>query len=96
MMGSSAECVGPVNLGNPGELTMLQLAEMVIQLTGSSSRIDFHPLPQDDPKQRRPDISFATEALKRAPIVGLDTGLRQTIEYFGSLIRAPRVDSKFD
>jgi len=96
MMESSAEFVGPVNLGNPGEFTMLQLAEMVIQLTGSSSRIDFHPLPQDDPKQRKPDISFATEALKWAPTVELDTGLRQTIEYFGSLIQAPCADSKFD
>jgi len=82
MMESPAEFVGPVNLGNQGEFTMLQLAEMVVRLTGSASRIEFHALPQDDPKQRRPDISLASTALGWAPAVELDRGLRETIGYF--------------
>jgi UDP-glucuronate decarboxylase len=82
MMESPVEFVGPVNLGNPGEFTMLQLAEIVVRLTGSASRIEFHALPQDDPKQRRPDISLASTALGWAPAVELDRGLRETIGYF--------------
>jgi len=84
MMESPAEFVGPVNLGNPGEFTMLQLAEMVIRLTGSSSRIDFHPLPQDDPKQRKPDISLARRILCWEPNVSLDNGLEQVVTYFSN------------
>ena len=73
---------GPVNIGNPGEFTMLELAEKVIQLTGSSSKLVFKPLPQDDPKQRRPDISLAQKELGWNPTIRLEDGLKQTIEYF--------------
>jgi UDP-glucuronate decarboxylase len=84
MMDSPADFTGPVNLGNPGEFTMLQLAEMVVRLTGSNSRIEFHPLPEDDPRQRRPDISQATEVLRWVPAVGLKNGLAMTIRYFSN------------
>ncbi|NLP01715.1 MAG: NAD-dependent epimerase/dehydratase family protein, partial [Fibrobacter sp.] len=73
---------GPVNIGNPSEFTILELAENVIKLTGSKSRIVFHPLPSDDPKQRQPDISLAREKLNWQPTVELEKGLRKTIEYF--------------
>jgi len=76
--------IGPVNVGNPAEFTIRQLAEKVIQLTGSSSKIVSNPLPSDDPRQRRPDISQAKEKLGWAPGVQLDEGLRRTIEYFKS------------
>jgi UDP-glucuronate decarboxylase len=78
--------VGPMNMGNPVEFTMLELAEKVIQLTGSNSKIEHHPLPQDDPKQRRPDISLAKETLRWEPAVQLEEGLRHTIAYFDNLI----------
>ncbi|HEY5934881.1 MAG TPA: UDP-glucuronic acid decarboxylase family protein [Kofleriaceae bacterium] len=81
-MDSDAELVGPINLGNPIENTMLQLAERVIALTGSSSSIEHRPKPVDDPLQRRPDITRATEKLGWQPTVALDEGLRRTIEYF--------------
>jgi UDP-glucuronate decarboxylase len=74
--------VGPVNLGNPGEFTMLELAEKVLKLTGSSSTIEHLPLPQDDPKQRQPDISRAKKSLGWEPTVPLNDGLVKTIEYF--------------
>ena len=74
--------VGPVNLGNPGEFTMLELAEKVLELTGSSSPIEHLPLPQDDPKQRQPDISRAKKSLGWEPTVPLNDGLVKTIEYF--------------
>lgn len=73
---------GPMNLGNPAEFQMKELAELVLQLTGSSSQIVFKPLPQDDPKQRRPDISLAREKLGWTPKVSLEEGLRETIRYF--------------
>ncbi len=74
---------GPVNIGNPGEFTMLELAEKVIELTGASSKLMFQPLPQDDPKQRKPDISLAKEKLNGwRPTVQLEEGLTRTIEYF--------------
>ena len=73
---------GPLNLGNPGEFTILELAEMVIRLTGSSSRIVRHPLPADDPKQRRPDIGKAQALLNWEPHVPLEAGLKRTIAYF--------------
>ena len=73
---------GPVNLGNPGEFTVKQLAEMVIEMTGSKSKIVYEPLPADDPKQRRPDIGLAKEKLDWAPKVQLAEGLEKTIEYF--------------
>jgi dTDP-glucose 4,6-dehydratase len=72
----------PVNIGNPLEMTMLQFARQIIQATGSRSGISFKPLPQDDPKQRRPDISLAKQHLKWEPKVSLAEGLVKTIEYF--------------
>ncbi len=74
--------VGPINLGNPGEFTILELAEKVIQLTGTNSKIIFEPLPSDDPLQRQPDISLAKEHLDWEPKVPLEEGLKETIAYF--------------
>jgi len=74
--------LGPVNLGNPGEFTMLELAEWVLRLVGGPSKIIHEPLPADDPKQRRPDITLAREHLQWEPTVELEEGLRRTIEYF--------------
>ncbi len=85
MMDSPATFTGPVNIGNAGEFTMLELAETVLRLTGSSSRIDFLPLPQDDPRQRQPDISLAKSVLNWEPKVSLEDGLSETIRYFKSL-----------
>ena len=78
--------VGPVNIGNPGEFTILELAEMVIQKTESQSKITMHPLPGDDPLQRQPDISVAKEQLQWEPKISLSTGLDRTIAYFEKLI----------
>ena len=82
MMNSADEFYGPVNLGNPGEFTILQLAQTVIKLTKSNSQIEFHPLPADDPTQRKPDITLAQKKLGWEPKVFLEEGLIQTIEYF--------------
>jgi len=82
MMGTASDVTGPVNIGNPGEFTMLEMAEAVIRLTKSKSKLVFLPLPQDDPKQRRPDISLAKEALGWSPKVDLEAGLEKTIGYF--------------
>jgi UDP-glucuronate decarboxylase len=82
LMETPDEVTGPVNLGNPVEFTIKQLAEAVIALTGSSSKIVYHPLPQDDPKQRQPDISLARSLLQWSPTVQLEEGLKKTIEYF--------------
>jgi UDP-glucuronate decarboxylase len=79
--------IGPVNLGNPLEHTILEFAEKIIRLTGSRSKIAFRPLPPDDPKQRRPDISLAAAKLDWKPRVDLETGLRRTIDYFAPLVR---------
>lgn len=76
----------PVNIGNPGEFTMLELAEMVLHLTGSPSKLQNLPLPSDDPKQRRPDISRASELLQWHPHVPLEEGLKSTIEYFNNVV----------
>ena len=73
---------GPINLGNPVEFTIKELADLVIQLTGSKSRIDYQPLPSDDPVQRKPDISYAKRALNFEPKVQLREGLIETIRYF--------------
>ena len=86
-MDSPDDFTGPVNLGNPGEFSILNLAKKVIELTGSKSGIIFEPLPQDDPKQRCPDISLAKEKLSWEPRVNLDDGLKQTIEYFKKVIK---------
>lgn len=88
MMDAPKEFVGPVNLGNPGEFTIRQLAETVIDLTGSSSRLVQKPLPQDDPKQRRPDISLARRELRWVPRVPLRDGLEKTIAYFDLLLKS--------
>ena len=76
------DCIGPVNIGNPGEFTILELADTVIQKTNTSSRISMHPLPGDDPLQRKPDISIAKEQLNWEPKIALSEGLDKTIEYF--------------
>ena len=91
LMDSPAEVTGPVNIGNPGEFSMLELAEIVIELTGSQSKLVRRPLPQDDPRQRRPDISRARELLDWEPKVQLREGLTRTIAYFeGELTRLGR------
>ncbi len=86
MMDQSEAQVGPINLGNPNEFTMLELAEKVILKTGSKSKLKFEALPQDDPKQRQPDISKAKERLGWQPKVSLDEGLGLTIDYFRSVV----------
>ncbi len=88
MMRSPTGFTGPVNLGNPGEFTILELARKVIELTGSRSKIDFRPLPQDDPTQRRPDIGLAMRELGWEPRIALEEGLQRTIPYFAELVRA--------
>ncbi len=82
MMNSPANVVGPINLGNPSEFTVLELAEKVLQFTCSKSKLIFMPLPQDDPKQRQPDITLAREKLGWEPTVPLEEGLKETIAYF--------------
>jgi len=87
MMNGRDEFVGPVNLGNPTEFTILELAQKIIEATGSKSRIVFRPLPQDDPLQRQPDISLAKEKLRWEPGTGLDEGLQTTIAYFKTALK---------
>ncbi len=86
MMGSREEFTGPVNLGNPGEFTMLELAEKIIMLTKSNSKIVFQPLPADDPMQRKPDISLAKKELNWEPKINLEEGLVRTIDYFKTIV----------
>jgi UDP-glucuronate decarboxylase len=86
MMASPVDFLGPVNMGNPGEFTMIELAETVLRLTDSSSKLRFMPLPKDDPRQRQPDISLACEKLGWAPRIQLEVGLIRTIEYFREMI----------
>jgi UDP-glucuronate decarboxylase len=90
LMGSRKELTGPVNLGNPGEFTILQLAELAIEMTESRSKIVNLPLPQDDPKQRQPDIGLARSQLDWQPKVPLPDGLKQTIDYFDRLLSEGR------
>ena len=91
LMASPPRFVGPVNLGNPGEFTIRQLAEIVIEMTGSKSTIIEGPLPTDDPKQRRPDIELAKGQLGWEPTISLRKGLRETIDYFSDVIaQTPR------
>lgn len=87
MMQTEDSFIGPVNTGNPEEFTMLELATMVIELTGSQSKIVFQPLPSDDPKQRKPDITLAKEKLGWEPKIQLREGLVKTIEYFDELLK---------
>lgn len=86
MMNSEAGFVGPINIGNPGEFTMLELAQQILQMTGSSSKIKFLPLPADDPKQRQPNIELAEKMLDWRPSIELTEGLSNTIEYFKKVI----------
>jgi UDP-glucuronate decarboxylase len=90
MMATPDSVTGPVNLGNPGEFTMLELAQLVLELTGSSAQLKFQPLPQDDPKQRRPDTSRARELFDWEARIALREGLGHTIAYFREVVR--RVD----
>ena len=85
MMNHADHCVGPINLGNPHECSVGELAEKIIALTGASSKIEHCELPQDDPLRRQPDITKAREILSWEPVTDLDDGLNQTIEWFRSI-----------
>ena len=87
-MNTGDDFTGPVNIGNPGEFTMIELAKLVLKLTGSKSRLVFKPLPQDDPKQRQPDIALAKNVLDWEPKIRLEDGLRETIAYFSRVVGA--------
>ncbi|MCI3131917.1 UDP-glucuronic acid decarboxylase family protein [Phenylobacterium aquaticum] len=87
LMATGDEVTGPINLGNPGEFTIRQLAEKVIDMTGSASKLEFRPLPSDDPRQRQPDISKAREILGWEPTTHLEAGLAKTIAYFDALLK---------
>ena len=88
LMESDKAITGPINIGNPNEFTMLELAELVLKLTSSQSKLTFKPLPEDDPKQRQPDISLAKSKLDWEPKVKLEDGLKETIAYFKKLLQA--------
>jgi len=88
LMGTPDTVTGPINTGNPGEFSMLELAQAVIDLTGSKSKLAFKPLPADDPKQRQPDITLARKHLDWEPKVSLREGLVPTIDYFERLVTA--------
>jgi UDP-glucuronate decarboxylase len=89
LMESDDTVTGPINMGNPGEFTMLELAEKVVKFTDSSSKIVYKDLPQDDPQQRRPDITQAEQLLGWQPTFDLDEGLKRTIRYFESVVKEP-------
>jgi UDP-glucuronate decarboxylase len=93
LMNAPDECIGPINLGNPGEFTILELANLVIELTGSKSKLVYKPALPDDPAKRRPDITLARKHLNWQPAIPLPDGLRKTIEWFRSInlseFRAP-------
>jgi UDP-glucuronate decarboxylase len=92
MMETEDDFTGPVNIGNPGEFTMLELAHEILEITGSKSKIVYQPLPQDDPVQRQPDISLAREKLNNwEPVVPLREGLEKTVEYFEQLLSSEMV-----
>jgi UDP-glucuronate decarboxylase len=90
LMKTSDEMTGPINLGNPQEYTILELAQRILELTGSRSKIIFEPLPQDDPEKRQPDISLAMQILNWSPKVTLEEGLPKTIDYFDNLLRSQK------
>lgn len=94
LMNSPSEITGPLNVGNPGEFTMLELAQKIQKILGSNVQLVHEPLPQDDPKQRQPDISLAKEILGWEPTVQLDEGLKRTIEYFQERLAHPNMDNK--
>ncbi len=87
MMKSSDDFIGPVNMGNPNEITIIELSNLIIEMTGSKSKIIFLPLPENDPLQRKPDISLAKEKLHWEPHVTLESGLEKTINYFKNLLK---------
>lgn len=87
---SPSAVAGPINLGNPREFTIRQLAEKIIDLTGTKSRLVFCPLPTDDPMQRKPDITRAREYLGWLPKVELEEGLKKTVAYFDNLLASPQ------
>jgi UDP-glucuronate decarboxylase len=87
LMRMPEDFTGPVNLGNPGEFTMIELAETIKSLTGSKSELIHKPLPTDDPKQRQPDIRLAREAMRWEPSITLEQGLKPTIKYFEYLLK---------
>ena len=87
-MDSPDDFTGPVNTGNPGEFSIKELAEKVIELTGSSSKLDYKPLPSDDPVQRKPDITLAKEKLGWEPSIKLEEGLKKTIHYFDEFLKS--------
>tara|TARA_B100000161_G_C33255095_1_gene283129 strand:- start:84 stop:404 length:321 start_codon:yes stop_codon:yes gene_type:complete len=91
-MGTDEQVTGPINLGNPRELTMINLAELVIELTGSSSPIKKAALPEDDPRQRRPDITKARKFLDWRPRVEIEEGLLLTIKYFEDILSKGSMD----
>jgi len=93
LMGTAADFTGPVNLGNPGEFTIRRLAEMVIDMTGSKSKLVAKPLPADDPRQRQPKIALAKRALGWEPRIPLEDGLKLTIAYFDGLLRGTSVEA---
>jgi UDP-glucuronate decarboxylase len=92
LMNTPDNFVGPTNLGNPGEFTIRQLAELIIKMTGSTSSITFHPLPSDDPRQRKPDIRNAELHLGWKPTIDLENGLQSTIEYFKQVLDVTKTD----
>lgn len=87
LMDTPDEFTGPLNVGNPNEFTIIELAEKIIKLTGSKSKIVFKPLPPDDPTQRQPDISLAREKLNWEPVIPVEEGLQRTVDYFVKLLR---------
>ena len=86
MMNTDNSIIGPINIGNPNEFTMLELAEKIIELIGSKSKIIFKPLPSDDPTQRQPNIDQAKKILNWKPEIQLDEGLIKTIDYFKTIL----------
>jgi len=87
MMSSNKSLQGPINLGNPREFTIKSLAEKIIEMTGSKSKLVFQDLPSDDPKQRRPDISKAQNLLNWTPQIEIEEGLMKTVEYFKTILK---------
>ena len=92
MMDSTQEVTGPINLGNPAEFSILEIAQMIIEMTGSRSKIVHLPLPQDDPKQRRPDIGMAQRILGWSPGIPLKEGLQRTIAYFERVVAEGKLE----
>jgi UDP-glucuronate decarboxylase len=86
LMNTPDEFIRPVNLGNPGEFTIIELAEIVLKLTGSNSKLVYKPLPEDDPVKRQPDINLARKELGWEPKIKLEEGLKRTIKYFQTIV----------